>query len=305
MDRVQAEVSRITSGLLAPLPRVILLTGGSRGYGQGLAEAFAEEASSSGRSLSLALLARDGDGLAETEKAVNLVAAASSTRQNKLRSHSFVVDLAVPQKLEAVTSDVFEYLEDELSELVSGHASSTLLPKAEVVLVHNSGSLGRLAYIQDLQTDETAACMDLNVTGAVVLTQLFLRRFVKQAKLPDSSFRIIIVNISSLLALQAFPSWSLYATAKASRDMFVKAVAADAKAQGHDVRCLSWAPGPMHTSMVQEVLDSCPDVEVRNNFEAMQSEGKFVDVRESAARLVKLLCHGNFESGAHVDFFDV
>lgn len=34
-----------------------------------------------------------------------------------------------------------------------------------------------------------------------------------------------IVNISSLLAVQAFPNWGLYATGKSARDMLLKVVA--------------------------------------------------------------------------------
>lgn len=33
-----------------------------------------------------------------------------------------------------------------------------------------------------------------------------------------------IVNISSLLAVQAFPNWGLYATGKSARDMLLKVV---------------------------------------------------------------------------------
>lgn len=33
-----------------------------------------------------------------------------------------------------------------------------------------------------------------------------------------------IVNISSLLAVQAFPNWALYATGKSARDMLLKVV---------------------------------------------------------------------------------
>jgi sepiapterin reductase len=35
---------------------------------------------------------------------------------------------------------------------------------------------------------------------------------------------ISIVNISSLLAVEAFPNWGLYATGKAARDMLLKVV---------------------------------------------------------------------------------
>lgn len=47
----------------------------------------------------------------------------------------------------------------------------------------------------------------------------FIRLFNKTAA------DMTIVNISSLLAVEAFPNWALYATGKSARDMLLKVVA--------------------------------------------------------------------------------
>ncbi len=55
-----------------------------------------------------------------------------------------------------------------------------------------------------------------------------------------------VVNISSLMALRAQETWSLYCSGKAARDMFFRVVAAEEKG----VTVLNYAPGPVLTDMV-------------------------------------------------------
>eukprot|EP00928_Gymnodinium_smaydae_P045644 TRINITY_DN30397_c0_g2_i1.p1 TRINITY_DN30397_c0_g2~~TRINITY_DN30397_c0_g2_i1.p1 ORF type:complete len:297 (-),score=68.18 TRINITY_DN30397_c0_g2_i1:36-926(-) len=286
------------------LARVVLLTGGSQGYGRALAEELTSEAVDVGRRLHLVLVARGADGLAETKEASQaLVRSSTAGTDAGITCRTFVADLGTPASIEAAIEPVFLDLEAAIENIVlhSGDA----LPAVELVLIHNSGTLGRLAFTEDLTVAEAAAAMDLNVTGVIVLTQLFLKRFGSRAKLPNNALQLQIVNISSLLALQPMPSWSLYATGKAARDMLMRSVDADLKARGIDGRTLSWAPGPMYTAMVQEVLATCPDAGIASQFRQMHEEGKMVDTRQSAGQLVRLLAQRSYESGSHVDFFDV
>ncbi|CAE8719383.1 unnamed protein product [Polarella glacialis] len=284
------------------LPRAVIITGGSKGYGCALAEELCAEAVRDGRGLHLALVARDEKGLIETEAAVLKAAGTSST--SGVTCRGFKVDLGKYEALAAKMEGVMSFLEETLTSWI-GSGGSDSQPKAELILIHNAGSLGRLAYAGALTAEESAASIDLNVTSMLLLTQLVLRRFSQKAQLPGNTLRIRVVNISSLLAVQAMASWSLYSTGKAARDMFMRSVAADVLALQQDVRTLSYAPGPMHTAMVQEVLDSCPDKQVKQGFEDMQAEDKFVDVRVSAAKLVCLLGNDlSYESGAHVDLYD-
>lgn len=48
-----------------------------------------------------------------------------------------------------------------------------------------------------------------------------------------------VINVSSLLAVQAFPGWGLYAPAKAARDMLHQVVSKE----DPKVRTLNYAPG--------------------------------------------------------------
>lgn len=272
----------------APLPTVALITGASRGYGRELALALCRARPDA----HLALVSRDATALEETRRLCSEVLHPAGS------ARCFLADLGKPAELQSLLEPVLQYL-TENSDLLCAK-----FPKAEVLVLHNAGSLGRLAYTQQLAAD-SAAALDLNVTSFVLLTQMLLQRFSKQVNLPKSNVRIVFVNISSLLALQVMPSWSLYATGKAARDMYMRAVAADVQKCAMDVRTLSWAPGPMDTQMMKEILTTCPDDEVLKQFQEMEKQDRLVKLVDSAEKLIKLLNEDSFQNAAHIDFFDV
>ena len=112
-----------------------------------------------------------------------------------------------------------------VAEMLQGRPlRPTKTASCELLVLHNAGSLGRLAYCHELSASESRAALELNLTGYVALTQELLRRF--------GARRMVVVNVSSLLALQVMPCWSLYATAKAARDAYMRALAADAERCG-------------------------------------------------------------------------
>lgn len=82
--------------------------------------------------------------------------------------------------------------------------------------------------------DEVNAYMSLNVSSALGLTAGILQAFPQRFGLTRT-----VVNISSICALAAKPSWVLYCTGKAARDMAFKVLAMEEP----DVRVLTYSPG--------------------------------------------------------------
>jgi sepiapterin reductase len=191
------------------------------------------------------------------------------------------------------------------------------------LLVHNAGSLGEVARIRDLTSlAGLRAAVDANVTSTVWLTALFLRLvrgpLGPHAAGPSSAGwdggapppPSVVLNVSSLAAVQAFPTNGVYSAVKAARDMVHAVVAAEEAGDGAPgspppVRTLSYAPGPMDTAMQAELRASTalhpPTLAL---FQRLKAEGGLVDVRESAEKCARILRANRFVSGSHVDFYD-
>lgn len=82
--------------------------------------------------------------------------------------------------------------------------------------------------------DEVNSYLSLNVSSPLALTAGILQLCPCRPGL-----RWSVVNLSSMFALQALPSWVLYCTAKAARNMMFSVLA---KEQQH-VKVLSYSPG--------------------------------------------------------------
>ena len=165
------------------------------------------------------------------------------------------------------------------------------------VLIHNAGDAGDFTISCKESSDARALqkSLGLNMTSPVLLTGAFLRRF------DGSPCKLYVVNISSLLAIEAFPGFHQYAMMKAGRDMFLRVLAKEQAL----VRCLNWAPGPMPTDMYNQLCDGAHSADVRDSFSKMRDEKTYVTCEHSAAKLMDLLRLDAFESGAHIDIYDV
>lgn len=78
-------------------------------------------------------------------------------------------------------------------------------------LINNAASVGDLSKTVEQLGDDIAtvkAYFDFNVTSCMALTSRFLACCKELA-----ASKITVVNVSSLLTVQAFPGWGLYAPA--------------------------------------------------------------------------------------------
>uniref|UniRef100_A0A3B4DGF5 Sepiapterin reductase b n=1 Tax=Pygocentrus nattereri TaxID=42514 RepID=A0A3B4DGF5_PYGNA len=111
--------------------------------------------------------------------------------------------------------------------------------------------------------------LSLNVSSTLSLTAGVLQAFSWQMGLQRT-----VVNISTLCALKAFPSWVLYCMGKAACDM-----------------------------IFQVLAEEEPDIGLLCSFSSMFSKGQLVSCQESGVKLMRLLLDNDYPSGAHVDFF--
>ncbi len=266
---------------------MVFVTGASRGYGRALALAFARSAPGP---TTLVLLARGAEGLAATRAAVLAAAPAATV-------------LCAPCDL----ADL---------QALPGHWAAILaqLPPAwaRAILLHNAGSAGRVGAARAQPTDAAGlaalrATMDLDVLSPWVLSTLFLQALAARSAPaePAAAAGSAMVNVSSLAAVSPFASLAPYSVTRAARDMLMRVVSAEEeKALG--VATLNWAPGPMDSELQREIrtAPAC-DAGIRDFFTDMAAKGTWVDMDVSAALCAKLVRTRAFESGAHLDFYDL
>lgn len=151
-----------------------------------------------------------------------------------------------------------------------------------------------------------------------------LGRFKESASLAECP-KAVVVNVSSLAAVQAFPTWGMYCACKAARDMYHTVLAEEQRSQtSHtsqnpanttsgaagvpkkEIIVLSYAPGPMDTNMQAQIRASeQSDPSLGSVYTDMKAQNLLVDPLTSAEKLVAILnTPNNFRSGAHVDYYD-
>lgn len=250
-----------------------VLTGASRGFGRVVAALLAPRLSPG----SVLLLS------ARSDEALRRVEAELDAARLGLRVVRVPADLGTDAGLQ------------RLLEAVLG------LPRPQglqrLLLINNAGSLGDVSKgIVDLaDPGEVNNYWALNLTSTLCLTSSVLKAFRDSPGLSRT-----VVNISSLCALQPFKGWALYCAGKAARDMMFQVLASEEPG----VRVLSYAPGPLDTDMQQEARETSVDPELRKNLQELKTQGRLVDCKVSAQKLLDLLQKDQFTSGAHIDFYD-
>lgn len=207
---------------------LVLITGASRGFGRSIAKLLAQKVQPQG-SVFL-LTARSMSGLEETETEIKTV-------HSDIKCHLESIDNEKPDK------ETFEnFITNGLSKL-----KKQILDFDTSVIVHNSGSLGdQGTETKNLKNVDTfQRYFDSNLTSTFVLNAAFLN-------LTCELKTRLIVNVSSLMAIQAQPTWVMYCTGKAARDMFFKVMAMEEEKNG--VRVISYAPGPLRTEMTKVIV---------------------------------------------------
>ncbi|KAJ1734518.1 hypothetical protein LPJ61_001030 [Coemansia biformis] len=172
--------------------------------------------------------------------------------------------------------------------------------RVRLVLVQNAGTLSDLSKAVDQYgEDEIASYTTVNFVAFAALTARFLE-FAKGT----AAERITVVNITSLLAVKAFANWGLYAATRAARDQLMRVVAEE-HAEDPRVKTLSYAPGPLEGDMQASVRATVGDAVQREQYARMHREGKLVRPADTARLVCDLVHSGGYESGSHVDVFDL
>lgn len=152
-----------------------------------------------------------------------------------------------------LTTDVLDKdrLEQNLSDILASYGRVDALLNAAGGNM-SGATIGPEGTIFDLKTDDFQKVLDLNLTGTVLPTQVFLKPMVEQKK-------GAIVNFTSMAAFRPLTRVCGYAAAKAGISNFTAYMAVEvAKKFGEGIRVNAIAPGFFLTEQNRTLLTN-PD----------------------------------------------
>lgn len=200
--------------------RTAVITGANQGLGKAIAQAYLEAGAN------LFLCARD-------EKKLFKV-------QDQLRSHC-----NPGQRVEAIRADISR------REDVGQMASQALTAYPQIhILVNNAGVYGPKGRIEDVDWDEWAHAVEINLFGSILVARAFLPHFRKNKYGK-------IIQLSGGGATAPLPFISAYAASKAAIVRFIETLAEEVKEDRIDVNSI--APGALNTRLLDEVLEAGPE----------------------------------------------
>lgn len=197
--------------------RVALVTGASRGLGEGVARALAA------RGAAVMLVARDG---AAAEAVARDIAASGG-------------------RTEAMACDVADYAAVERAVARTRSALGGL-----DILVNNAGVIEPIAEIATSGPADWARSIAINLVGAYNAVRAALPDMLAGGDGGSGT----IVNVSSGAAFRPLEGWSAYCSGKAGLAMFTRAIALETSGKG--IRVFGFAPGTIDTDMQVKIRAS-------------------------------------------------
>lgn len=199
---------------------VCLVTGGTKGIGLATAKRFAAAG------YRIASCGRDAEQLGKAEAEIN------ATGVECLFTET---DLADVQQAKSFAQKVVEKF---------GRVD---------VLINNAG-MAPLAPFDELTEETFEATVNVNVKSIFYVTQIVWRQMKRQEQ--KEKGRAVVINISSLAAVDPFPGFSLYGSTKAWLDLMTHALAAEGK--DDSISVYSIRPGAVETSMLRGLFPDFP-----------------------------------------------
>ncbi|KAI0132966.1 3-ketoacyl-acyl carrier protein reductase [Xylariales sp. AK1849] len=204
--------------------KLALVTGASRGIGEGIAFELAR------RGASVVMAYASPSSEAKVEALSNRIEALP----HKPATYSVRADLGTIDGPSEVVANVLKLTDNKL--------------KLDI-LVNNAG-LERVKSLAEIQVDDYNAVYDLNVRGTILLTQ---------AVLPYLNDNGRIINIGSVGSRAGFKSLSLYCSSKAALEGLTRCWAAELGGNGTTVNCVN--PGPVQSDMLDNIPKDIVDMQ--------------------------------------------
>lgn len=161
------------------------------------------------------------------------------------RGWSLIVDARGAGKLSAATAGLANVVAIAGDITDPGHRDRLATAVGQAgqldLLVNNASTLGRspLPQLADYPLDDLRTVFETNVVAPLALIQLLAERLTRAGG--------TVINVSSDAAVEAYPGWGGYGSAKAALDQLTSVLAQEEPR----LRCYAFDPGDMRTEMHQ------------------------------------------------------
>lgn len=167
----------------------------------------------------------------------------------------------------------------------------------EIVVVSNAASLSPIGPTSKKNSMAVLANININFTSAI----LFMSEVIKHFQ--SHPCRKVLASISSGAALKAYSGWSLYCSAKAGLESYVRTVAVEQENETSPFVMLNVDPGVMDTDMQSLIRSSHKDdFPAVDYFIHRKESGELRTPDQVAIGVVKIL-HSDAKSGTRIAVF--
>jgi len=167
----------------------------------------------------------------------------------------------------------------------------------EIVVVSNAASLSPIGPTSKKNSMAVLANININFTSAI----LFMSEVIKHFQ--SHPCRKVLASISSGAALKAYSGWSLYCSAKAGLESYVRTVAVEQESEASPFVMLNVDPGVMDTDMQSLIRSSHKDdFPAVDYFIHRKESGELRTPDQVAIGVVKIL-HSDATSGTRIAVF--
>lgn len=249
-----------------------VITGASRGIGRSFAVELAKKFAAGSH---LLLLARNKQQLEEVKQEVE------HETGGKVKVTVEPLDLQQPNEVQ---------LKNALESVLCTAASFDL-----AICVHNVGTVGDIDRWAATESDvaKWSAYFQVNLFNVILLNNLFLSA-------THSVATRLVINVTSLCAIEPMKSMAYYCTGKAAREMFFRVLALE----NPTVTVLNYSPGMVDTEMATELRTKSADDELRKFAQEKFAEKGLLSPLQTTQRMIGVLEGGQYKSGDHVDYHD-
>jgi benzil reductase ((S)-benzoin forming) len=245
--------------------KYIIITGASKGLGEGIALELLDQGS-------------------------HLLCVARSSSQ-------MVLELAESKALAAEFINFDLSSTGKISELIDILFEKIDPNKASgVYLINNAGVIEPVDRVENFSAKKVEAHLKINLLAPMLLSSGFISR----TKGWEIQKRIL--NISSGAATSPYYGWSSYCTSKAGLDMFTRCISTEQQSARYPVHIMGVAPGVIDTGMQTRIRSTSEEQFIhRQRFVELKETGQLIPPRVAGRRIAELLLSESFRDGTITD----